>query len=513
MRPPGRENKPEAARPSTSVAARPPDRVGPTRDAARLQASIGNQAVLRLQAARTAPPGVDTAVAGLGNQAMLRFEQQLGLDLAGVHVQRDADAVASVGAHALTDGDRISIGPGPIDDALLAHELAHVAQHRNQGGQPAGREPLEAEARAMAASLVAGAPASPRLRPAQPMQLADGPTPRELEELRAIDRPRLLAARRRIAELRAMQRRYAAIADLRRPVRDARAALDAGDLSGPLKEHNEEDVPQLNTRPVFVEVSEDLVRITIRFQVRFSGRTDAEAERLFPTLRASLISGIPHAWDQTLGAGPLAGRELAVVPQVTLVAATSRRDPTAFLVDVRPTDLGVPTYGGTTLTADPLVQQVPTSITEAALDGGVMSIPPGHIGRPEILAHETAHLLGLQDRYAIVTHRGTRSLQSTRSFPAGDTRVDLLAGGAPDAVVLGEDLDVVFENFGVYDVEAQRGTTPYAATRRGTAHHRTGAPRMVAASVIDPIEQEITRQTIEVEAILGSPWWSGARAP
>ncbi|HEU0282929.1 MAG TPA: DUF4157 domain-containing protein, partial [Gallionella sp.] len=63
----------------------------------------------------------------------------LGFDFSTVRVHRDAPGVESQGAHALASGADIHLAPGrfrpdlPLGRALLAHELAHVAQ---QGAAP-----------------------------------------------------------------------------------------------------------------------------------------------------------------------------------------------------------------------------------------------------------------------------------------------------------------------------------------------------------------------------------------
>jgi hypothetical protein len=102
------------------------------------------------------------------------MEQILGRDLSGVEVFQGAAAAAKAseeGAEAFTLGESIVLGggfqPGTLfGDALLAHELAHVA-HQSEGG-PASAAPesqLENEADLSAAALVAklvGAQASQR---------------------------------------------------------------------------------------------------------------------------------------------------------------------------------------------------------------------------------------------------------------------------------------------------------------------------------------------------------------
>lgn len=111
-------------------------------------------------------------------------------------------------------------------------------------------------------------------------RLGGGPTEADLEMLRSADRPRLLRLLRQLAELRARRARYAAIGDARRPVRDARAALDASVLLGDLRQRDEEDIPQINRRPVHVEVMQDFVHVTVRFQAVFPARPPEQAAPL-----------------------------------------------------------------------------------------------------------------------------------------------------------------------------------------------------------------------------------------
>jgi len=124
---------------------RPPD-VPPT--GARAEALTG-----ALGAAQTLPSRVRGPM-----------EQALGRDLSGVEVFQGAAAAAKAseqGAEAFTIGESIVLGgdfqPGTLfGDALLAHELAHVA-HQAEGGQAnsAPESELENEADLSAAALVA----------------------------------------------------------------------------------------------------------------------------------------------------------------------------------------------------------------------------------------------------------------------------------------------------------------------------------------------------------------------
>lgn len=100
----------------------------------------------------------------LGGPVRARVERALGESLEGVSLVTGprADAVTGrLGARALTVGNRIALradawAPGTLEgDALLAHELAHVAQQRG-GGPGAGRRTLEGEADTVAAAALTG---------------------------------------------------------------------------------------------------------------------------------------------------------------------------------------------------------------------------------------------------------------------------------------------------------------------------------------------------------------------
>lgn len=406
----------------------------------------------------------------------------------------------------------------------MAHETVHAAQQSRTGGPFFSRDLLEAEAQLLAPELQSGRAVWPRLCAPASMVLADTPkepTEAELEELRKIDRQELIDARTRIAELRARQRRYRAIAKAREPLRDLRKSLDKSDITGQLDVLDPEgDIRRINPLPVSVETTSDLVRMTVRFQVMFDGRTDKEAQALFPTLKASLQTGFTAAWNQTLTMGPFAGREFELVPDVTLVPDGSKRNPSYYLIQVRPKDLDTPMYQGKPIPGADIATKVPTSITDPERDSGVMSIPPSHIQKPDVLAHETAHLFGLVDRYVLKTEGKRTKTVPMRTYQKGEKRVDLLAGkerwldepaSHSGEVIFQEDLDVVFENMGVYDVEAQRGSEPYARTDRKRPHVPTFNWRHLPPT--DPLESEIQRLEIKVKSILEAPWWKGKTSP
>jgi hypothetical protein len=98
----------------------------------------------------------------LPNEVAERFGEHLRTDLSAVRVHTDAEADAisrSVGAHAFTHGNDIYFASGAYDagasgQRVLAHELAHVAQHANGRFRGAGAgvqigradDPAEADA-------------------------------------------------------------------------------------------------------------------------------------------------------------------------------------------------------------------------------------------------------------------------------------------------------------------------------------------------------------------------------
>ena len=84
-----------------------------------------------------------------------RLEPLLGADFASVRVhegERAEAAARSVGASAFALGEHVVVAVGERDEALLAHELAHVVQQR----QPGGADDAEPGAREAATRVAAG---------------------------------------------------------------------------------------------------------------------------------------------------------------------------------------------------------------------------------------------------------------------------------------------------------------------------------------------------------------------
>jgi hypothetical protein len=131
-----------------------------------LQRTAGNWAVQRLlqdarhrdQPVEAAPPAVRAVLRAPGQPldpaaraAMApRLGQGLGLDQVRIHTgERAARAAQAVAARAFTVGSHVVFASGaydprgPAGQALLAHELAHVAEQRSTGRRAIARQPVE----------------------------------------------------------------------------------------------------------------------------------------------------------------------------------------------------------------------------------------------------------------------------------------------------------------------------------------------------------------------------------
>ncbi len=93
------------------------------------------------------------------------MERSFGQGFGNVRIHNDPHAVQSLGARAFTLGSNIVTGGGtssprqPGATSLLAHELTHVVQQRNQFGseiQPRASQAAEAEARSAATAATQG---------------------------------------------------------------------------------------------------------------------------------------------------------------------------------------------------------------------------------------------------------------------------------------------------------------------------------------------------------------------
>jgi hypothetical protein len=230
---------------------------------------------------------------------------------------------------------------------------------------------------------------------------------------------------------------------------------DAGDpIGGDRGAIEAQRMAKINRRPVSIDVTDTKVTFRVRFHVRFE---DSRPESRFGELKSSLQQAIDTTWNQRLTGDALGGRKFEIVPDVVKVGRTSARDQNYWLITVRSADTGKIEYPGCTV-EQPDPNAEPTSVTDPFCDGGVMSIPPLHIARPNILGHELLHFFGFVDRYREVITEGKDKKKHTDLQPTRVTgkRADPLAGrgGAP---VLAEDLSMIFENLGVYDTEKMRG--------------------------------------------------------
>ena len=123
----------------------------------RLGAALGNQATAELlarQSIRQSP--------GLPLEAWARagLEERFGADLGSVRVHDDPAAAAAVGAVAYTIGEHIVLG-GDGGRGMLAHEVAHVLQQRDDAG---GSAPARLEGEAGRAAASGDAPVTVRER-------------------------------------------------------------------------------------------------------------------------------------------------------------------------------------------------------------------------------------------------------------------------------------------------------------------------------------------------------------
>jgi hypothetical protein len=234
---------------------------------------------------------------------------------------------------------------------------------------------------------------------------------------------------------------------------EKRQAMDQGDpISQARGEMEPERISGINKRPLSIEVSEDQVVFRIRFHARFEGNPGASD---FEELRTSLADGARMVWNQRLSGEVFRGRNFFVVPEVS--AAPAKRDPNFWLITVRPTDTSGVNYPACPQLTAPT--GIPISATEPECDGGVMSIPPSHRKKPDVLGHELLHLLGLLDRYVLQIFQATPTSPptgfATTAMRETKGRPDPL--GAEHGTVLAEDLSLLFDRLGVYDMEESRG--------------------------------------------------------
>ena len=412
-----------------------PDAARPREPAADLRRDVGNQGVTRMLRAyaRAVVPGSEVAERARANAVTVDGVVHLAPFLP-----------------ALPPAER---------NRILAHEAVHAAQQAGPG-PAAARSDLEAEADALAQGVLAGADVRPAHTAAPGMALRDDrvPSPRDRLDVERAKQRREVLLRYKAAleggqaqltgersDLAARRRR---LDQTMTETLDLLAVIGPGKTVADYEQEEQKKLAGLNRAPVSVVLTPDAVKLVVRFQVRYEGLTDAAARTRFPVLESSLRKGIQDTWNQRLPARVLGGRTFELAPEVSLVSATAARDRGFWLITVRPTDQGPLAYGATSLGVAP--NNLPTSATDPLVDGGVMSIPPSHETKPEVLGHETLHLFAMVDRYALIPAQFSKTGKPGEQ-PLRETgrRRDPLGGSG--GKILEEDIGYVLEATGVYD--------------------------------------------------------------
>jgi hypothetical protein len=237
--------------------------------------------------------------------------------------------------------------------------------------------------------------------------------------------------------------------------RERRRKMDEeGEPLGQYKSQLEaQRIADLNRRPLTISVDADTVRIQVRFHVMFEDQT--MTGRL-AELRQSLRDATRLIWNQQLS-DALDRRRFVVETTLTNIAPNATRNQDFWLIVVRQANTGPVNYPGCQLDQPP--PGAPTSVTDSACDGGVMSIPPRHIDMPDILGHEMMHLFGLLDRYLMITSpgagpRGQTVVETTPTRETGGRRDPL---GGETGTILREDLSFLFDRLGIYTMAENEG--------------------------------------------------------
>jgi hypothetical protein len=410
----------------------------------------------------------DASKAGMGIVTLADWlPQTRGTGAESVIVLPASTVADRDGANAVTLGRAVHLSSDlsrlePAEQRrVLAHEAVHVAQH-SAPGPSAPRQKLEMEAHQLSPQVLSGHRVQPRFHADAMTALADdgGPLPNDIIAVR-----KAKARREVLLRWKAIYEggNVSNLAAERQDILDKRERLDDSmkknleegkkklGFSREVKDYREEErqnLAALNRKPTTLEVTTTSVRIRVRFQVRFEGLTDKEAKEKFPVLQQNLQQGVSDIWNQKLKGAVLPGRTFEVVPELKLVSQTAARDENFWLITVRPTDKGPMVYGTTKLGDAP--GGVPTSVTSAKLDGGVMSIPPSTINEPGILGHETLHLFGLADRYLILPIAGKPENFGLRETGGRNDPLGADEEGKVKGKILEEDLGFVLDQFGVY---------------------------------------------------------------
>ena len=236
---------------------------------------------------------------------------------------------------------------------------------------------------------------------------------------------------------------------------------DGSDPLGELKEPLEvKQIEKLNKLPLNIKVSATKISFHIKLHVNFEGKSTEDSAEDFKRLTKTFNEGLELVWNhQIRQLMPLEGRDFEVIPKFVHIVDSTKRDHNYWLISVRPGDKSPLKYNDVVIGGDEEgVEGLPTSATDPMIDGGVMSIPPSHIDKPDILGHELMHLFGLVDRYMVITDiSADKKTKTTRLEPTRahlHKRLDPL--GSQDSTLLKEDLNFIFDEYGVYDKETQR---------------------------------------------------------
>lgn len=404
-----------------------------------------------------------------GHQAVRRIladllPQTRGTAAGQVPVHPESSVADRGGANAVTLGPDVHLSSNlpRMEEAeqqrVLAHEAVHLAQH-SAPGPAASRQALETEAHQLSSEVLSGQAVRPRFHADTSMALADdgGPLPGDTIAVEKAKARREVLLRYKAvfdhspefaAELKKVLGRRQRLDDsmTRMMTELERRSGKKGPTVDDYREQERKHLEQMNRKPIKLEVTKTSVKIRARFQVRFEGLEDKDAKRSFPLLERNLRQGIRDTWDQEMSSF-LSGRKLEVIPEVSLVSRTAPRDRNFWLITVRPTDTSPMVYEKRTLGTAP--GGVPTAVADPTVDGGVMSIPPAIVKDPNVLGHETLHLFGLVDRYAIVP-AALSPTGEQEQVPLRDTRGRLDPLGEAEGKILEEDLAFVLSQLDVF---------------------------------------------------------------
>lgn len=390
--------------------------------------------------------------------------------LSGTGVRRVPGLARKHQAFAQASQGRIEIDASIADAsvpemrALLAHEAVHIAQQKGTGPS-APRNLLEAEACQLSRHVLYGRPVWPVLSGHSSVPLKQsttkpkGPT---VEELREIDEawkkamgPKKTRLDHLKAQLRYLQQLRALIRE-RQSMETRRNLLDLNMVNmiqaaveGALVEKVNWKALHIGVMPPIEDIPGDIT-FAVSFQARFLGRKKADVQADFAKLRSSLERGVQQVWGQTLGNMPSLVRnyKFSFTVTVSLVDEADPRDDNFWLIDVNP--------------------KTTRAETHPEMNGGVMSIAPTDVDKPDTLGHESLHLFGLTDRYRDNLQTGHSESVRGSGKPlsagiagqgTGVTRNDPLDTGK--GPILPEDLEFVFAHTTTYEQVLIANMSPY----------------------------------------------------